>query len=137
MTPLRNILGSHSVLPHGFWYQWTPFLVWCHAVSDVLIAVAYFSIPVALVWFVRKRRDLPFGWMFLSFAVFIAACGTTHLMEVWTLWVPSYWLSASVKVVTALASMPTAVFLVRLVPRALLIPSVDEITAINQELREQ
>lgn len=132
-----NGFASHGVLPHGFCYQWNPFLVWCHAISDVLIALAYFSIPVALLWFVRKRRDLPFSWMFVSFAVFIAACGTTHLVDVWTLWVPSYWFSAAVRVLTALASLPTAVFLVQLLPRALQIPSIAEMTAVNEELRHQ
>jgi PAS domain S-box-containing protein len=137
MHPLRDWLWSQGVLPHGFCYQWNPVLVWLHAVSDTVIALAYYSIPIALVQFVRKRRDLPFSWMFVCFAAFIFACGSTHLVEVWTLWVPSYWFSAAVKVATALVSFPTAVFLVRLVPRALAIPSADELKAANEELRKQ
>ena len=137
MRPLREMFLSHGVLPHGFCYQWNPVLIWLHAVSDTLIAIAYFSIPIVLLRFVRKRQDLPFIWMFVSFAVFIAACGATHLMDVWTLWIPSYWWSAGVKVVTALASVPTAIFLIQLVPRALKIPSVEEMKAANEELRRQ
>jgi hypothetical protein len=66
-------------MPHGFCYQWKPALIWLHVVSDGLIALAYFSIPIALIHFVRKRRDVPFGWMFVCFGVFIAACGSTHV----------------------------------------------------------
>jgi PAS domain S-box-containing protein len=40
-------------------------------------------------------------------------------MEIWTLWQPQYWLSGGVKVVTAVASVATALLLPPLVPRAL------------------
>jgi PAS domain S-box-containing protein len=128
---------SSGLMPHGFCYQWKPALLWLHAVSDTLIALAYLLIPIALIYFVRKRRDIPFGWMFVCFGVFIAACGATHLMEVWTLWIPSYWVSGGVKVVTAVASIPTAVFLVRLMPQALSLSSPDELKAVNAELVRQ
>ena len=137
MSSLLDWLRSPGTLPHGFCYQWNPLLMWLHAVSDVLIALAYFSIPIVLVRFVRKRRDLPFDWMFVCFAVFIAACGSTHLIEVWTLWVPAYWFSGGVKVLTAVASVPTAIFLVRLLPQVLLLPSPAEMRAANEELRRQ
>lgn len=137
MELLRNFFGPQGTLPHGFCYQWNPALIWLHVVSDILIALAYFSIPIVLLQFVKKRRDLPFHWMFVCFAVFIAACGSTHLAEVWTLWVPSYWLSGGIKVITALASLPTAVFLVRLLPQALLLPSPAAMRAANQELQLQ
>jgi len=129
--------SSNGLMPHGFCYQWKPALIWLHAVSDTLIALAYFLIPVVLVHLVQKRRDIPFPGMFASFGVFIAACGATHLMDVWTLWVPYYWLSAGVKVLTALASIPTAIFLVRLAPRALSLPSPEELRVANEELKRQ
>ena len=66
------------------------------------IATAYFVIPLALVNFVRKRRDLPFNWMFVCFGIFILACGMTHVMEIITLWKPYYWVSGIVKAITAL-----------------------------------
>lgn len=128
------LLSSRELLPHGFCYQWKPVLLWLHAISDTLIAAAYFLIPLALLYFVRKRRDLPFSWMFVCFSVFIAACGATHLMDVWTLWVPSYWLSGGVKVITAIASVPTAVFLVQVMPRVLSLPRPEQLRAANEEL---
>ena len=101
-------LAASGLMPHGVCYVWNPSLIGLHLVSDTLIGLAYFSIPVTLVYFIRKRRDLPFNWMFLLFGLFIVACGTTHWMEVWTLWEPQYWLAGVVKAITAAASVPTA-----------------------------
>jgi len=123
MKILDSLFSSGDFMPHGYCYLWKPGLVWLHVVSDALIALAYFSIPIALIYFIRKRRDLPFNWMFLCFGTFIMACGTTHAMEVWTLWHGTYWLSGAIKAVTAMASLPTAILLVHLVPRALALPS--------------
>lgn len=55
--------------------------------------------------------------MFLAFGTFIIACGFTHLMEVVVLWKPLYWLSGDVKLLTAVASVITAIALPPLVPR--------------------
>jgi len=137
MNLLCGWLSTNEVMPRGFCYQWKPALLWLHASSDMLIALAYFAIPIALIQFVRKRRDLPCSWMFVCLGVFIAACGATHVMDVWTLWVPSYWFSGGVKVITALASIPTAVALVQLMPQALSIPSPDEPRKANEELKRQ
>ena len=124
-----------SYLPHGYCYLWQPGLLTLHVVSDSIITLAYYSIPLGLVYFVRKRADLPFHWMFVLFAVFIVACGTTHLMEIWTLWHPSYWVSGGVKVVTAGASIGTAILLVPLIPKAIALPSPAQLAAKNEELK--
>jgi hypothetical protein len=100
-----------SLSPHGICLLWHPELIWTHAVSDALIASSYCTIPGALACFVLRRRDIAFSWMFWAFAIFILACGTTHLMAIWTLWVPDYGAEAVVKVVTALASVATAIAL--------------------------
>jgi ribulose-5-phosphate 4-epimerase/fuculose-1-phosphate aldolase len=83
-------LFSSDFMPHGACYLWRPEIVWLHATSDTLIALSYYLIPLVLIYFVRKRTDLPFNWIFVRFGVFILACGTTHVMEVWTLWQPMY-----------------------------------------------
>jgi PAS domain S-box-containing protein len=135
---MRELFTSlYLLLPHGFCYQWNQGLLWLHAISDTLIALAYFLIPIALIYFVRRRKDVPFGWMFVCFGVFIAACGATHAMDVWTLWVPSYWFSGGVKVITAMASVPTAIFLVRLMPTVLQLPSPEQMMAANDALNRQ
>src|ERR1700759_4716130 len=88
--------SSSGFMPHGHCYLWTPSLVWLHVLSDALIFLAYVTIPATLVYFVRRRKDLPFDWMFLCFGVFIVSCGMTHLMEVWTVWNPDYWLAGAI-----------------------------------------
>jgi signal transduction histidine kinase/CheY-like chemotaxis protein len=120
--------------PHGYCLLWQPELVWTHVVSDALIAGAYFSIPLALIHFVRKRRDVAFGGMFWLFALFILACGSTHLMSIWNLWHGDYGAEAAIKAVTALASVPTAILLWPLIPKALAIPSPTQLQSANAEL---
>ncbi|MEH1938638.1 MAG: ATP-binding protein [Nostoc sp.] len=132
-----NFFTSGSFIPHGHCYLWKTNLVWLHILSDALIALAYYSIPATLFYFVRKRQDLPFDWIFLLFSAFIVACGTTHLIEIWTLWYPTYWLSGFVKAVTATISLITAVKLVSLVPKALAFPSPAQLEQANQELQTQ
>lgn len=75
-------LFSSDFLPHGTCYLWNPRIIWLHVVSDGVITLSYYCIPVALIYLVRKRRDLPFNWIFWMFGLFILGCGTTHLMEV-------------------------------------------------------
>lgn len=137
MVDIFTIFNSQQFIPHGHCYLWKPELVWLHILSDSLIALAYYSIPITLVYFVRQRQDLPFNWMFLLFGSFIVACGTSHIMEIWTLWHPTYWLSGAVKAGTALVSVYTALELVPLVPKALALPSPAQLEAANQELLHQ
>ena len=124
-------------MPHGHCYLWAPGLLWLHVVSDALIVFAYYSIPITLIYFVRKRKDMHFGWMFLCFAVFIIACGTTHLMEIWNVWHGNYWLSGGIKAVTAMASVPTAFLLTRLVSPALKLPSIADLERLNLALEQE
>src|SRR5215216_1946265 len=134
---IERFFSADGFMPHGMCYLWRPDVLGLHVVSDSLIAAAYLSIPFTLLYFVRKRRDLQFNWMFVCFAVFIIACGATHLMEIWTVWHPAYWVSGAVKAVTALASVPTAVLLVKLIPTALKLPSPANLQAANAELERQ
>jgi len=87
-----------------------------------------------LVYFVHKRRDVPFDWMFLMFGTFIVACGTTHVMDVLTLWHPTYWLSGLIKAITAFVSVTTAIKLFPLIPQALALPSPAQLEAANYQL---
>lgn len=108
---LREFLFGSWNMPHGHCYLWKPDLVVMHVLSDALIGAAYFLISVSLYVLVRRSR-MPFGGMVLSFGVFIAACGLTHLMEIWNVWNSAYYLGGGVKVVTAVASVATGLYLV-------------------------
>jgi two-component system cell cycle sensor histidine kinase/response regulator CckA len=137
MLDLFQNLFDSRFMPHGFCYLWKPRLVWLHVISDALIAVSYYSIPLSLFYFVRKRRDLPFHWVFLMFAAFILGCGSTHAMEVWTIWHGTYWLSGVIKAVTAVLSAATAVGMVVMIPEALALPSPAQLRAANEKLQEE
>ena len=115
---LTKLFSSEQFIPHGHCYLWQPDLVWLHVVSDLAIALAYYSIPAMLVYFIRKRPDVPFQGIFILFGLFIISCGTTHVMEVWTLWHPAYWLSGSTKAFTAVVSLFTASEMISLIPKA-------------------
>jgi len=91
----ERLLDSSTLSPHGICLLWEPELIWLHVLSDAVIAVSYFSIPVALSIFVSKRRDVDFGFIFWAFAVFIMACGFTHVLSIVTLWVPVYGIEGS------------------------------------------
>jgi PAS domain S-box-containing protein len=117
---LAHRIMAADFLPHLYCYLGKPGLVWTHVVADSLIALAYLTISATLVYLVHKGgHDIPFPWLFLAFGLFIVACGGTHFMEVVTVWIPVYVLSGCVKVVTALASVATAVLLPFKVPHIL------------------
>src|SRR5258708_12813090 len=113
--------------PHGICLLWEPELIWLHVASDTVIAAAYFSIPVALSIFVSKRRDVDFGWIFWAFAIFIMACGFTHVLAIVTLWVPVYGIEGIIKALTAAESVVTAPMLWPLLPKLLALPSPSQL----------
>lgn len=137
MQEFFSKLFTSDFMPHGHCYFWTPAVVWLNVTSDALITLSYYSIPLTLLYFVRKRRDVPYRWMFLMFGGFIVACGTTHLMEVWTVWHGTYRLSGCIKALTALLSISTALALVKVVPAALTLRSPAELANLNTILERE
>jgi len=136
MQSLLSFLGINNLIPHGYCLTWDSSLLWLTVVSDALIALAYYSIPLTLLYFVRKRRDLPYPQLFTMFSLFIVACGTTHLFSILTIWIPVYWFEAIVKAVTALVSVFTALLMFKIVPLALLLKSPSELEHEIQEKTE-
>ncbi|MEO5339050.1 MAG: PAS domain S-box protein [Magnetococcus sp. MYC-9] len=124
-------------LPHGYCIRWSPTLLFAYIVSDLLIFLAYFSMPAALLYFARRRKDFPYRWLLWMFSAFILACGTTHLLGVIVLWKPLYLLDAFLKAVTALISVVTAVMLWPLVSQALQLPSMAQLRAANESLQRE
>lgn len=127
MSFLDWLLNPTGLTPHGFCLSWSPGLVAMHAVSDVIIGLAYFSIPLAIAAFVRRRPDIRYGWVAYLFVAFILACGATHFLAILTLWVPAYGVEGIIKVVTAVLSIATAVILWPLIPKAAALPSAAEL----------
>ena len=145
-------LATAEFLPHTFCYLGNRTLIDTHLVADLLIGISYVVISLTLVYLVRTSRGaIPFHWLFLAFGTFIIACGATHFMEAITLWHPLYWISAYVKVVTAVASVATAIALPLVMPnivgtigtardaeerRVALLKANEELTAANDKLQE-
>jgi signal transduction histidine kinase len=130
----HNLLNAQGYAPHGFCLLWQPELIWTHVLADAITALAYFTIPVALVMLVRKRGDIAFSWVFICFAVFILACGATHVISIITLWKPIYGIQALVKALTAVVSVATAGALWPLMPKLLAIPSPTQLRMANEAL---
>ena len=142
MQALIELFGIKGFIPHGYCLSWSPVLLWLHVVSDLLITLSYYSIPLMLVYFIRRRKDFPHQVLVTMFAGFIVACGSTHLLSAITIWIPLYWLDGLVKGFTAIISVVTAVGILRIIPQLLHLPSatqlqieIDQRKAAEQELR--
>jgi PAS domain S-box-containing protein len=114
-------LFSTDFAPHAYCLR-LPGLIHVDVWSDIVIAASYALIPISLIRLVRRRKDLSFSWMFVLFGLFIFSCGLTHALGAWTLWHPIYRFDALVKAFTAAVSLPTAILLIGIVPRALELP---------------
>lgn len=134
LEALKDLFGPGKFVPHGHCYLWQPDLVWLHIISDAGITLAYYTIPLLLLYYTQKRQDIPFRGLLLLFSAFIISCGTTHWLEIWTLWYPVYWVTGLVKLGTAAISLFTALEMVSLIPKALTLPSPAQLEAANREL---
>jgi PAS domain S-box-containing protein len=124
---LKELLDTSGFPPRWHCGTWSESLGWLHILSDLAIWSAYFAIPVILVYFVMRRRDIPFSSVFWLFGAFILACGTTHLVEAIIFWKPVYRLAGFVKLFTALVSWGTVVALIPTVPKAMAMRSPEEL----------
>lgn len=131
---MLEFFNSSQFMPHGMCLLWRTDLLALHVISDALIALAYFSIPIALVVYVRRRPEFQFGKLAVMFAAFILFCGLTHAVAIWTFWNPDYALQGLLKGATALVSVATAMMLVPLLPKLLAMPTLAELNAANEQL---
>jgi PAS domain S-box-containing protein len=121
-------------MPHGHCYFWRPEIVWLMVISNALIALAYFTIPFTIFYFLSRRSDLVFNWVFALFGFFIIFCGLTHVFDIITIWYPVYRTDVVIRMLTAGVSLGTGIYLIKLMPVALAIPSRQQMETVNQEL---
>jgi PAS domain S-box-containing protein len=126
-----------SFLPHGTCISWDIPLLSLYVLSDLFIALAYFSIPLGIIYFVKKRSEGTFKPVYYLFAAFIAACGITHVMNIVTLWFPLYYLAGIFKFLTAVISVATAVYLIPKLSSLVVLPDLDDLTSINKKLKDE
>ena len=146
---LEWLFSSSNFMPHGMCYLWQPGTLWLNVASDGLIASAYYAIPFSLYYLVQERRkEIPFRAIILMFAAFIVLCGTTHLMEIWTVWHPDYRLAGALKGLTGIVSVATMFALFKVIPLAMQLRSpaqlqqevaarTAQLANLNEELRAQ
>ena len=134
---IRALFSTQAFMPHGHCYLWRSDVLWLNVLSDAAIAIAYYSIPFCLIYLVRRRRDIEFNWVLTMFATFILACGTTHIIDIWTVWNPDYGVQGIVKLFTAGVSVATAFALWPLMPKAMAIPSPRKLEGAIQKLRAE
>ena len=115
----------------------TPLLMMVMALSNAIIAISYASIPIFLIVFIRKRKDMPFTWIIFLFGLFILACGTTHIIHVIGLWWEVNWWQAAVDTFCALISLTTAVVVWPYLPQILAIPSAKQLKMVNDALKNE
>jgi len=139
MRAISAFFSPSGFMPHGFCLLWRPDILALHALSDLLIAAAYFSIPLAILAFVRRRTDLApeHKRVAMLFGVFILACGMTHVMSIVVLWRPFYVEDGLLKAFTALVSLFTAVALWPMLPSLLAIPSPSQLADANTSLQAE
>lgn len=128
-------LVDERFMPHGHCYFWEPYVLWSYAISDSIIAIAYFSIPLALSYIYLKRKDFSYVWMVVLFAIFIAGCGITHVFDVINIWKPLYNLDVIARIITAIASVATAVVLIKFTPKIIDIPTAAQWKKVNEDLQ--
>lgn len=118
---ISEVLAAASApfMPHGHCFLWTPGILYLEVLANALVALAYYSIPVVLYLFIRRRKDVPYPHVFILFALFITSCGTGHLIDIVLIWYPLYWVKAFWDAVTATVSVATAVVIAPLLPRLL------------------
>ncbi|HEX4887987.1 MAG TPA: response regulator [Luteibaculaceae bacterium] len=111
-----RLFDTESWPPRWHCGSWTSFHGWLYILSDLAIWSAYFAIPTALFFLLRRKKDLPLPRIFWLFMAFILLCGITHLMDAIIFYWPAYRLSAVLRFLTAVVSWTTVFSLARVLP---------------------
>ena len=135
MQTIIDFFNANGFMPHGYCLGWNSPLLWLMASSDAIMTMAYSTYPIGITYFVWKRKDLNYRWLYLGFFVaFIVTCASTHFLSVVTIWIPLYWLEAYANAVAAFVATATVFAIWWVIPRALKLPSVEQ---LQNEINER
>ena len=126
----KSILSINTLASHQIDTNLSPSSLWLQAFSDLLTGIAFLIIPVTILYFVYKRKDLRFNSIRMLIAGFIsvsAVSAVSHFLDIYFLFNPINWLDVGLKVATTVISISTAIILVRILPKALNIQSPDQL----------
>ncbi len=108
--------------------NWSAFHGWLYILSDICIWVAYFLIPIIILNYVSKKRSgIKFQKIYLLFAAFILFCGMTHFLDAVMFWIPVYRINALVRLITAVVSLLTVYYLIKILPVAFRLKTTEEL----------
>jgi signal transduction histidine kinase len=105
-----------SLMPHAVCWAAAPRLIWTMVAANAITFLSYVTICITLLVMARRTRRViarDWGYFLVGFALFIVACGSTHLMEVVTTWIPMFWIDATTNVITAASSAFVAFMFIR------------------------
>ncbi|MFK7926239.1 MAG: ATP-binding protein [Bacteroidia bacterium] len=134
MDFISKIFSREGFVSQGQSYLWSPEVFWPQLIGDLLTAIAYFIIPIGIYFFLQRRPNIKERRLFLLFGAFILACGITHLIDIITIWVPIYHLSAIIKLITGIISMITAITLIRILPQLIKLPTTEDLRSTQAAL---
>ncbi len=140
-------IASSQFMPHGMCFLWEPLVLWLHVIADTLLALSYFSIPIALAYFAitgskipffaDRGRTLQFKILLALFVVMFTGCALTHAMGVWTIWHPDYFVSGLLKFIAGVISIGTAILLWPMVRKFVSLPNLYSLQEANLTLEQE
>src|SRR5258708_34412909 len=137
MPLLEDLMEMSTLAPHGACLLWNPGLIWLNAISDALIAGAFFAAAYVLARFLWRRwRDVMFRGVLWVFAIFMTMCGVTRLLSILTLWVSTYGIAGVAKGFLALISLGVTAALLMMLPHITLLPTRTHLRQASEALAE-
>ncbi len=139
MWQILSQLFSPNFILQGNNYLWPPQPIWLHLLSNLFIAIAYFSISAILIYFVQKRKYVILSGVFGLLCTVMILCGIGNLMVILSIWYPHHFhlLIGIQKSITALIACYTTWKLVKLLPKFLSLKTPAQLEAINQQLETE
>lgn len=131
----KQLLDTSDWPPRWHCGTWSDFHGWLYIFSDLAIWLAYFIIPVIIIWYIQKKHNVPFLPVFWLFGAFIILCGSTHLLDAVIFWWPAYRLSGFLRFLTAIVSFITVFAVIRDLPKALSLQDTIEDNPENEKLK--
>lgn len=127
---LGSLFDTSSFPPRWYCGQWTLFEGWTYITANLLIWLAYFIIPLVLLYFTKRLTEVPLRRTLWLFSAFVLLCGLTHFNDALIFWVPIYRLNALILSLTAIVSLLTVVHLLRIMPHLLSMKSPAELEQV-------
>ncbi len=126
----KELFQTSDFMPRWICGHWTEAHGWLYILSNIVIGLSYFAIPVMLFVFIKKKKNIPFKGVFFLFSLFIIFCGVTHILDATIFWIPFYRLNALVLFITAVISAVTVFTLYKKLPLALNLKSPEQLQEI-------